>query len=801
MSNDMSAKKMLYIEKPQNGQSLKRRKWFHKLLLLFIVIVVLFILVSMTLAIALPKLIETPDLETLIKEKPLQVTRVYSDKGEIIGEFAKENRIPVPIKKMPKNLKNAIVAVEDENFYRHGGIDPMGIARAILRNIETGRKAQGASTIPQQLARILYLSREKSYSRKLKEMVIAIKISQKYTKDQVLELYLNRIYLGHGMYGVEAASNFYFGKPVDKLSLSECALLAGLPQRPEIYSPFRSMAKAKSRRSQVLDRMVDEGYITKKQATNAKLTPIYVSKRRERFTASNYFVEQVRRQIVEDPNYGYAALYQEGLRIYTTMNSPQQRAAQDVLRNHLEQFEINQQARINSIGKTKKGEVKAETMAYAKIVKVVSSTELSVTVNGQPTKLYLPEEVPYLKKENILKPDNYLQVKVLGVNSRKQPVIKFVGGQHIQGALIAVDPSNGQIKAMMGGYDFTESEYNRAMQAYRQPGSAFKPIVYAAALDNAGISPSDKILDEPVSFGNYTPQNYDHKFRGLVSVRYALEQSLNIPALKLASKVGIDQVIEYANKLGIRDTDTRKLNHDLTLALGSLNVTPLEMANAFAVFANGGTWHQNEIIRYINDHRGVKIDEFPVYSQEALDPQVCYVLTDMLKGVIRKGTAARTVGSQFKYPAAGKTGTTNDYSDAWFVGYTPDISVCVWVGYDQRKSLGSGMTGGSVAGPIWRDFMNRVCNESNSRDFAKPDGVVYADICSVSGKLATSRCFAAAEEYLKDPANAPRVKILHESFKTGSEPKESCTSDHTVTEPDTEEITGDSESNIPGDQE
>jgi len=799
LSTDMSAKKMLYIEKPNAGKSLKRRKWLKKIIILLVALVILFILVSMALAFALPKLIETPDLDTLLKEKPLQTTRVYSDKGEIIGEFAKENRIPVPIGKMPKNLKNAIVAVEDKNFYRHGGIDPMGIARAMFRNLETGRKAQGASTIPQQLSRMLYLSREKSYSRKLKEMVLAVKISQKYTKDQVLELYLNRVYLGHGMYGVEAASNFYFGKSVQNLSLAECSLLAGLPQMPEVYSPFKSMAKAKARRAQVLDRMVDEGYITKKQATNAKLTPIYLSKSRNRIAVSNYFVEQVRRQIVEDPNYGYTALYQEGLRIYTTMNSQKQMAAQEALKNHLELFEKNQQARMNAIGKNKKGDVKAETMAYAKIVKVISPTELAVTVNGQPTKLYLPDDLPYLRPENVIKPDNYLQVKVLGVNSRKQPVIKYVGGQHIQGAIIAVDPNNGQIKAMVGGYDFSESEYNRAMQAYRQPGSAFKPIVYAAALDKGLISPSDKIVDEAVTFGNWSPQNYDHKFRGLVSIRYALEQSLNIPAVKVASKVGIDQIIEYANKLGIKDNDNRKLNHDLTLALGSLNVTPLEMANAFAVFANGGTWHQNEIIRYINDHRGVKVDEFPVYSQEVLDPQVCYVLTDMLKGVIQKGTAAKTVGSRFKYPAAGKTGTTNDYADAWFVGYTPDLSVCTWMGYDQRHSLGSGMTGGAVAAPIWTDFMTRVYNESNSRDFSKPEGVVYADICSVSGKLATSKCFAAADAYEKDPDNNQRVRIIHESFKTGSEPKEYCTSDHNVTEADNEQEIGDAESDIPGD--
>lgn len=786
----MEKKKSGYLIIPKNNVSSKKGKRWRMLFWFSLTIILVLLLFSIAFAFALPKIIQTPDLDTLLKEKPLQVTRVYGDQGEIVGEFAKENRIPVKIDKMPKDLRNAIVAIEDKNFYSHGGIDPWGIARAMVRNIESGRKSQGASTIPQQLARIIYLNREKSYKRKLQEWVIAVQLSQKYSKNQVLEMYLNRVYLGHGMYGVEAASNFYFNKSVNKLTLAESALLAGLPQLPEVYSPFRSMTKAKQRRAQVLSRMVAEGYITSKQAQRAKMAPINLSKRRERFTASSYFVEQVRRQIVEDPNYGYAALYQEGLRIHTTMNSNYQKAAQDVLQRSLEQFEQRQQNRNNQIGKLAKGDFKANTNSYAKILKITSPTELSVTVHGQATRLILPSDLPYLKPANILKEGNYIPVKILGVNARKQPVVSFVNQSHVQGALIAVDPANGQIKAMVGGYDFRESEYNRAIQAYRQPGSAFKPIVYATALEN-GATPSDTIVDEPKSFDNWNPQNYDRKYRGTVTLRYALEQSLNIPVIKLASQYGIGNVVEYANKLGIVDNEQRKINHDLTIALGSLNVTPLEMAAAYSVFANGGTWHKPYFIKHISDAKNRKIEEFQTYSEKALNPQTAYVLTDMLRGVITKGTAANSIGRYFKYPSAGKTGTTNDYADAWFVGYTPKLVACSWVGYDQRKSLGSGMTGGSVAGPIWRDFMLHTVNANNAVDFSKPEGVVVVDICSASGKLATAACIEAAERL-----GPSKLKILHEEYKAGTEPKEFCDSEHNESELSIPESETDSESDV-----
>ncbi len=777
-----------YLQKPSGGKSRTPKSWGKRILLSLVILILLAVLSAIATAFALPKIFPTPNLDDLLKEKPLQSSIVYSDSGEMVGEFAKENRIPVSISKIPKDLKNAVIAVEDKNFYKHGGIDPMGIARAVWRDIESGKRIQGGSTIPQQLARILYLSREKTLIRKIKEMLIAIQISKKYTKDQILELYLNRIYLGHGSYGVEAASNLYFGKSVDKLGLAECALIAGLPQLPEGYSPFKNMKRAKTRRAEVLDRMATEGYITKKQAQRAKLSPIILSKRREQFTEAAYFMEQIRRQMVEDPNYGYTALYQEGLRVYTTMNVKYQKVAQQVLKAHLELFEKDQQARINAVAKNKKYELKANVRAFAKIVKIKSPHELQVTVSGQPAKLTLPQDLNYLKPENVIKVDNYLPVQIVNVDTKKEPGLQFISEPHIQGALIAIDAKTGQIKAMVGGYSYEESEYNRAIQAYRQPGSAFKPIVYATAIDN-GFTPIDTILDAPIKFKNWSPQNYDRRFLGDVTLRLALEQSRNVPTVRLAQRLGIDKVIEYAHRLGIQDTDTRKLNHDLTLALGSLDVTPVELAAAYVVFANGGKWYQPESLRYITDAKGSKVDEYQSSSQDALSPQVCYILTDMLKGVIKEGTAAYTVGPYFHRPAAGKTGTTSDYSDAWFVGYTPDLVVCTWMGYDNppgsnaRKSLGRGMTGGMVAAPIWRDFMLQITSDdSTAPDFPVPDGVVFADICSASGKLATAKCYAAVEQLKNsgDPKLAHAIRITKEVFKAGTEPKEYCTSDHNL---------------------
>ncbi|MCX7918621.1 MAG: PBP1A family penicillin-binding protein [bacterium] len=763
-----------------------RHPWFRRMLIICLVLIGLILVSGVVFAITAPAVFKTPDLDALMQYQPFQVTKIYSDTNELVGELAIENRIRIPLSKIPKNLQNAVIAVEDKNFYKHHGIDYSGLVRAAWRNLLAGKVVQGGSTIPQQLAKILYTGRERTIKRKIKDAVLAMQISKKYSKEQILEIYLNQIYFGHGAYGVEAAANLYFGKSATQLNLAECALLAGLIRAPEYYSPFRNLDRAKKRRNYVISRMLEEGYITKNLATRAQLSAIILSKRRERFTAAAYFTEQVRRELESDPNYGTNAIYKEGLRVYTTMNMQMQLAAQELIKLHLQRIEQEQQELRNLAGKSKKTALKLNQTGLVKIVRLSEPIDLktrkfpkSVIVDalGKQVTLKLPEELPWLAPENILKPANYLLVKLVSVDAKGDPVLVLVEEPHVQAALIAIDPQTGGIKAMVGGYDFNESQFNRAIQAYRQPGSAFKPIVYAAALDN-GYVPSDIITDAPISFtfGNKTwaPKNYDGKYRGAVTLRYALEHSLNAATVRLGSKIGIDTILEYAHRLGIPDTEDRTLNRDLSLVLGSCDVMPIELVSVYAIFCNGGTWYQPNIFRSIADHSGRVIEEFTIQSKEVISPQTCYLITDMMKGVIKRGTAAYYVGSKFNRPAAGKTGTSSDYSDAWFIGYTPNLVVGVWVGYDKRAPLGHAMTGGRCAGPIWRDFMLRVLEGTEVTDFPVPPGIVFVDLCSATGKKATARCKEAS-----DLDGGKTFYIYREAFKEGTEPREYCDSEHT----------------------
>ncbi|MDI6783319.1 MAG: PBP1A family penicillin-binding protein, partial [bacterium] len=621
---------------------------------------------------------------------------------------------------------------------------------------------------------------------------------KKYSKDQILEIYLNQIYFGHGAYGVEAASNLYFGKSATQLNLAECALLAGLIRAPEYYSPFRNLDRAKKRRKHVISRMLEEGYTTKNLAHRAQLAAINLSKRRERFTAAAYFTEQIRRELENDPNYGTNAIYKEGMRVYTTMNMKMQAAAQELLKHHLERIEQEQQESRNLIGKRQKIVLKPKQTIFVKIIRLTEPIDLksrkfpkSVIVDalGKQVTLLLPEDLPWLAPQNILKPANYLPVQVAGADIKGNPILQLVSEPHVQGALIALDPQTGNIKALVGGYDFNESQFNRALQAYRQPGSAFKPIVYAAALDNNFV-PSDIIQDSPISFtfGNkkWAPQNYDGKYRGAVTVRYALERSLNAATVRLGSKVGIDTIIDYAHRVGLADTEDRKLNRDLSIVLGSCDVIPIEMVSIFSIFCNGGTWHQPMIFRSIAGHSGKTLEEFTGQSKEVMSPQTCYLLTDIMTGVIKRGTAAYYIGKSFTRPAAGKTGTTNDYADAWFIGYTPELVVGVWVGYDKRAPLGHAMTGARVAGPLWRDFMLRVTEGTPETDFAVPPGIVFVELCSATGKKATARCKEAAEA-----DGSKTFYIYQEAFREGTEPREYCDSTHTGLTPVPETETDD----------
>jgi penicillin-binding protein 1A len=621
---------------------------------------------------------DLPEVRMLEEYRPSVTSRVYSDNNKLLAEFYLENRTPVDIADVPEMLLKAIIATEDTRFYSHHGLDLRGIGRALYRNIRARKVVEGGSTLTQQLAKVLFLTPERSYSRKLKEMILSLRIEQRYTKREILSLYLNQIYFGSGAYGVEAAAKIYFGKTIKDLNIAECALLAGLPRSPKYYSPFKSPASALGRRAYVLNRMAAVGAITRDQAEDAKKTLLPVQSSFKASGPAPYFVEYVRQKVEE--RFGSSILYTGGLNIYTSIN--------DELQQYAEQSVASGLAMIES---------------------------------------------RHRKKEK----------------------------STLQSALIALEPSTGRIQAMVGGRDFNQSQFNRAWQALRQPGSAFKPIIFATALDK-GFGASDILDDSPFSIkldrkNSWAPANFTRSYQGAVTLRKALTQSLNIPTIRLLEKIGLDDTIQYARKLGIKS----QLHPYLSLALGSSDVTLSELTTAYAVFANHGTRLGPVSILTITDSAGRVLytnDSLPV---EVIKPETAFLMTNLLKGAIESGTGwkARELGR----PAAGKTGTTNDYRDAWFIGYTPVLVTGVWVGYDDQQSIGWKETGARAALPIWLDFMKKAHANSGPEDFTVPAGIVFKQVDPKTGLLSTENC---------------RYSVL-DAFLPGTEPRKYC--DETVT--------------------
>ncbi len=547
---------------------------------------------------------DLPEVKTLEEYSPNITSRVYSESNQLLAEFYLQNRTPVTLDDVPNMMVNALIATEDTRFYQHFGIDLRGVIRAVFRNIRARKILEGGSTLTQQLAKVLFLTPERSYTRKLKEMALALRIEQRYTKQEILALYLNQIYFGSGAYGIEAAAQIYFGKPAKELNLAECALLAGLPRSPRYYSPFKSPASALSRRAYVLNRMVAMGVISTMQAEEAKKAPLPVQASVKAAGRAPYFVEYVRQKVEE--RFGSSILYSGGLNIYTSIN--------DDLQNYAEQAVQSGLAKIES------------------------------------------------------------QKRKPGPSRR------------LQSALLAIEPATGRIRAMVGGRDFSQSQFNRAVQALRQPGSAFKPIIYTAALEH-GYSASDMLDDSPLIIKvnrnkDWSPENFTRTYQGPVTLRRVLEQSLNVPTVRLVDKIGTDEIIRYARKLGIRSP----LTHYLPLALGSSGVTLAELTSAFAVFDNHGVKLGPISILSITDNAGRVLYTNDAVPEQVIKPETAYLITYLLKGVIEHGTGWKA--RELNRPASGKTGTTNDYRDAWFVGYTPDLVAGVWVGYDDQTSIG-----------------------------------------------------------------------------------------------------------------
>ena len=570
-----------------------------------------------------------PDLASDIQ--PPASSQIYDINGnEIANVHAAENRRPVKISQVPKDLQNAFVAVEDNRFYEHMGVDPRGIMRALWSNVRGQAISEGGSTITQQLAKNAYLTQDRTLKRKVQEVFLALQLERQYTKQEILELYLNQIYFGQGAYGVQAAAKTYFGKNVEDLDLNECAMLAGIPKSPNYYSPTNNLQAAEERKSVVLDQMEKYGYINASQASKTKKEELKLVKQTKstETNEASYFIDYVTQKLID--KYGADAVYKDGLKIYTTIDMDMQRAAEAAMKN-----------------------------------------------------------LPTYNKDG---------------NGIEQP----------QGALVAIDPHNGHVKAMVGGRG--TDQFNRATMAERQPGSAFKPFVFAAALEN-NFTPNTVINDSPVKIGDWEPQNYDRSFSGKVSLREVARNSLNVPTVKIAQKLGIDKPIYYAQEMGITTFVLEGAQNDRNLAtsLGGLTkgVTPLELTSAYGTFANKGIHVDPVVIVKVLDRNGKVIEQAEEKQRSVISENSAAELTSMLQTVIQKGTGTH---ANIGRPAAGKTGTTSDYHDAWFVGYTPDLVAGVWIGNDNNASLHS-MTGGQTPAEIWKAFMSKALATTPAKNF------------------------------------------------------------------------------------
>ena len=751
-----------------------------------------------------------PKVDRLADYRPPIVSQVFGDNGSLVGEFYLERRIVVPVDKIPRKLINAFVAAEDSNFYRHKGIDYLGITRAVLKNIISFRKKEGASTITQQVAKSMLLTPEKKFSRKIKEAILAKRMEEKLSKDEILYIYLNQIYLGAGSYGVQVAAETYFGKDVENLNLAEIATLAGLPKAPNTYSPIKHLEKARERQAYVLERMVKEGYITQAESDHARNTPLVIrSKKQVNSEQSAYFLEHLRIQLEE--RYGEDQLYKSGLKIYTTMNAEMQKAAFSSIVSGLKAVDKRQGFRgplkylsENEVGSFCKGvEDGIETAAlkptetYQGVVVGVNPSRGELTVRvGDRTGILNRKNMAWAGKVTLS--DKYgkdsgakgksiplgavLDVSVVTPDVNKANAVFALDQEPLaQAALVAIEPATGAVKAMVGGYDFKKSQFNRAIQARRNAGSAFKPIIYAAALDK-GMTPATIIDDSQVEYDSgrekaWKPKNYDNVYRGPVTMRQALTNSINVVSVKILETIGVGYAVEYARKLGV----TSPLADNLTLALGSSSVTPLELTSAYAVFASGGFRLTPFFITKVTDREGRILEEtappvLPVFSQmtsaqedgdkesikpavtgsplsavPVISPETSFIMTNLMESVVTSGTGqrARALGR----PVAGKTGTTNDMKDAWFIGYIPQLVAGVWVGYDQEKSLGAGGSGGQAAAPIWTEFMQRAVAGIPVKSFSPPANVTFAQINPRTGRLAKAgtegsvqECFIAGTE-------------------------------------------------------
>ena len=747
-----------------------------------------------------------PDYSQLQDYEPAVMTRVHASDGSLLAEYARERRLYIPIQAVPKLVINAFVAAEDKNFYEHGGVDFSGIARAAMLYVQqygSGRRPQGASTITQQVAKNFLLTNELSFSRKIKEALLSMKIERAFSKEKILELYLNEIYLGMGAYGVAAASLLYFDKSVHELSIAEVAYLAALPKAPNNYHPFRQRERALERRNYVIERMMEDHYITAQEAEKARKEPLKITQRPTgaHIFAAEYFTEEVRRYISE--NYTEKKLYEGGLSVRTTLDPKMQVLARNVLVDGFVRFD-EQQGYRGAISKldiagdwgVKLAEVKAMSdVAPWRLAVVLESGDASARVGLQPIrdpggavskareigtvpleglKWAKPASGPMrgkvpVKASQVLEPGDVVYVEPM---AGKDDQFRLHQVPEVSGALVAMDPQTGRVLAMVGGFSYDQSQFNRATQALRQPGSSFKPLVYAAALDN-GYTPSTVVLDAPLEIdtgsGIWAPENYTKKYYGPSTLRFGIEQSRNVMTVRLAQDVGMPLIGEYAKRFGVYDN----LPPYLSFALGAGETTLLRMVGAYAMFDNGGRKIQPTLIDRIQDRYGRTIyrhdsrecrdcdaekwtsQSEPVLvdkRERVLDPMTAYQITSMMEGVVQRGTA--TVVKDVGKPIAGKTGTTNDEKDAWFIGFSPDLVIGVYLGYDKPRHLGKGATGGVLAAPVARDFLKVALADKPAVPFRVPAGIKLIRIDPKTGMR----------------AGLGDQRVILEAFKPGTAP-------------------------------
>ncbi|MEQ9144579.1 MAG: penicillin-binding protein 1A [Parvibaculaceae bacterium] len=753
---------------------------------------------------------DLPSYDHLADYAPPVMTRVHAGDGSLIAEYARERRMFVPIETIPDHVVQAFLAAEDKNFYSHSGVDLSGIMRAVVTNVwnvMNDRRLVGASTITQQVAKNFLLSSDVTIERKVREALLALKLERAFTKDQILELYLNEIYLGLGSHGVAAAALNYFDKSLTELTLADAAYLAALPKAPNNYHPFRQRERAIGRRNWVIGRMLDNGFITAYQASVARAEDLVVTPRPfgAQIVEANYFVEQVRRELYD--RYGEEKLYESGLSVRTTLNTELQAKARKALRDGLVAYDQRHGWR-GPVSTLEANTTWTTALSEMDLPEDLAPWTLAVVIglNGEEAKIGLrpTREVSGSFRDEIRTATiplaemkwarRYIDDKTIGAEVKSPKDVLSIGDvvyveplegnadayalrqlPEVNGAIVALDPHTGRVLAMQGGFSYEISEFNRAIQATRQPGSAFKPFVYAAALDR-GFTPSSLVLDAPFVMDQgpglalWKPENYGHRFYGPSTLRLGIEKSRNVMTVRLAQNIGMGTVRDYARRFGITDN----MPAVLSMALGAGETTLLRLTSAYAMLVNGGHKVTPTLIDRIQDRRGQTVyrhdqrpcdacsaeawenqspPELPDTRAQVLSPQTAYQVVSMLEGVVERGTArsVRAVGR----PVAGKTGTTNDERDAWFMGFTPDLVVGVFVGFDEPKAMGRGETGGKVAAPIFRDFMIAAMADEPAVPFRIPSGINLVRVNAKTGQLAR-------------PGDSD---VILEAFKEGTEPQ------------------------------